>query len=104
MKTFGCLTSFFIIAAALAGLAGAASGQTTRPSMERQVKADLQVWGPRFQEAGLRYLVAGPFILAGDGTAEQLAGYRQHGPGGGAGAGGDLFQERPARAGGHLPI
>lgn len=59
-------------------LAGAAAGQTTRPSMDGKVRADLQVWAPRFREAGLRWIVAGPFILAGDGTAEQLAGYRDN--------------------------
>lgn len=41
-----------------------------------KVRAELQQWRPRFAEAGLGYLVAGPFVVAGDGTPEQLAHYR----------------------------
>jgi hypothetical protein len=53
-----------------------AARTTTRPSGEGDVLAALARWRPRFEKAGMRYLVAGPFILAGDGTAEQLAQYR----------------------------
>jgi hypothetical protein len=53
-----------------------AARTTTRPSGEGDVQAELARWRPRFEKAGMRYLVAAPFILAGDGTAEQLAQYR----------------------------
>jgi hypothetical protein len=54
----------------------AAGRATTRPSEGGDVQAELARWQPRFEKAGMRYLAAGPFILAGDGTAEQLAQYR----------------------------
>ena len=41
-----------------------------------KVQTELQTWRPRFAEAGLGHVVAGPFIVAGDGTPEQLARYR----------------------------
>lgn len=71
-----CCWSPSLAAAIVLALAGASAAQTTRPTMDARVRAELQVWAPRFREAGLRYLVAGPFILAGDGTPEQLEEYR----------------------------
>lgn len=48
----------------------------TEPSLDAKVQAMLQTWGPRFRVERLRFVVAGPFIIAGDGTAQQLAAYR----------------------------
>ena len=73
----GRRSSWVAMLCALLLLTSWATGRaTTRPSDKADVQAELARWRPRFEKAGMRYLVAGPFILAGDGTAEQLAQYR----------------------------
>lgn len=45
-------------------------------TVEAKARALLKEWKPRFEEAGLSYTVAGPFVIAGDGSPTQLARYR----------------------------
>lgn len=61
-------------ASALLLLLLSAAAPSTAPSVD--VRAELEKWRPRFDEKGMHYLMAGPFVIAGDGTAQQLAGYR----------------------------
>jgi hypothetical protein len=49
---------------------------TTEASRDEKVQAMLHAWEPRFREERLRFVVAGPFVIAGNGTAKQLAAYR----------------------------
>jgi len=63
-----------ILAAVLfstAGLAPAADAPVETKSRDL-----LDRWRRRFQEEGFRYTVAGPFVIAGDGTQAQLSRYR----------------------------
>lgn len=63
-----------ILVALLAAAARAAPA--TQPAMAGRTAAALVEWKPKFEAARLRWLVAGEFVLAGDGTSQQLARYR----------------------------
>jgi hypothetical protein len=70
------MQSSLVLPGVLILLTAVAVRPATDPSMDDKVQAELRTWAPRFEDAGLRYVVARPFILAGDGTAQQLTGYR----------------------------
>src|SRR5689334_16576166 len=44
--------------------------------VETKARALLKEWKPRFDQERLNYTVAGPFVIAGDGSPAQLARYR----------------------------
>ena len=46
------------------------------PAVERKSRALLAEWKDRFDAERLNYLVAGPFVIAGDGSPARLARYR----------------------------
>ena len=52
------------------------SAPATQPTIEARSGQLLADWQARFKEEGFTALVAGPFVLAGDGSAEQVARYR----------------------------
>lgn len=54
----------------------AAAAPVSETSIESKSRDLLDQWRRRFQEEGLRYVVAGPFVIAGDGTQTQLHRYR----------------------------
>src|SRR5215212_2200605 len=62
-----------ILAPLLLCLTTAAAADVAIESKSRDL---LDRWRPRFQEEGLRYTVAGPFVIAGDGTQAQITRYR----------------------------
>jgi hypothetical protein len=45
-------------------------------TIEQKTRGMLEEWKPRLQGEKLGYLVAAPFVIAGDGTPGQLAAYR----------------------------
>src|SRR5689334_695921 len=59
---------------------GVAAPSDTRPDDESMLvgRADAlaEQWKPRFAQEKLHFLVAPPFVIAGDGTEAQLAKYR----------------------------
>src|SRR5215213_3505693 len=55
----------------LSGFAPAAE-----PGPDSKSRDLLNRWRRRFQEEGFRYTVAGPFVIAGDGTQAQINRYR----------------------------
>jgi hypothetical protein len=57
-------------------LAAAAASPAAELPVEAKARALLKHWKPRFDAEGLRYTVAGPFVIAGDGSPAQLARYR----------------------------
>jgi hypothetical protein len=63
-----------ILAAVL--FCGAGFAPAAGPPIESKSRDLLDRWRPRFREEGLRYTVAGPFLIAGDGTPAQLDRYR----------------------------
>src|SRR5258708_16877563 len=54
----------------------AAAPPATRPAIDAKAAAMLAVWKPRLDAAGLKYLVAPPFVIAGDGGLLKLTAYR----------------------------
>jgi hypothetical protein len=63
-----------ILAAVL--FCGAALAPAADVPVETKSRDLLDQWRRRFQEEGFRYTVAGPFVIAGDGTQAQLNRYR----------------------------
>ena len=55
-----------------------AAAQTTQPSLEQKTQALLEQWKSRFDAEGMRSVAAAPFVIAGNGSADQLNGYRDH--------------------------
>jgi hypothetical protein len=45
-------------------------------TIEQKAQGMLNQWEPKLNEEGLRYVTAPPFVIAGDGTMQQLAAYR----------------------------
>ncbi|HSZ58846.1 MAG TPA: hypothetical protein VK797_24615 [Tepidisphaeraceae bacterium] len=45
-------------------------------TIEQKTLVVLEQWKPRLEAEGLHCLAASPFVIAGDGTAQQLAAYR----------------------------
>jgi hypothetical protein len=62
----------YLAAALLAGVTACGA----EPDIQARCAAKLAEWKSRFDEEHFSYLVAPPFILAGDGTRAQLIGYR----------------------------
>ena len=57
--------------------AAAAAAPATRPAdIDAKAAATLQAWKPKLDAAGYRYLVAPPFVIAGDGGLLKLQIYR----------------------------
>ena len=54
-------------------LCGASAHAAT---LQQKTQDLLDQWGPKFRQERLQYLMAEPFVIAGDGTSEQLAAYR----------------------------
>jgi hypothetical protein len=53
-----------------------AAPPSTRPGIEEKSRELLGKWKERFEEERFGYLVAPPFVIAGNGTSAQLEGYR----------------------------
>jgi hypothetical protein len=53
-----------------------AAGPTTRSAVEEKCEKLLADWRGRLEEEHFQYLVATPFVIAGNGSAQQLARYR----------------------------
>jgi hypothetical protein len=53
-----------------------AAGPTTRPSLQQKCEKALADWRGRLDEEHFQYVVARPFVIAGNGSAQQIAGYR----------------------------
>ncbi len=53
-----------------------AAAPATRPGIAEQSRSLLADWKPRLDAARFQYTISGPFVIAGDGTLAQLAGYR----------------------------
>jgi hypothetical protein len=51
-------------------------GWSHAATIEQKTQAMRDQWETRFREEGLRCVSAEPFVIAGDGTAQQLAAYR----------------------------
>src|SRR5690606_31587285 len=51
-------------------------GRAADNLVEKKSRALLAEWKERFDAEQFSYVVAGPFVIAGDGTAKQLAQYR----------------------------
>jgi hypothetical protein len=50
----------------------------SQPGIEDKSRALLEKWQERFDAERFNYLVAGPFVIAGDGSAAKLARYRDN--------------------------
>src|SRR5436853_165091 len=53
-----------------------AAGPATHPSLQQKCEKALADWRARFDEEHFQYLVAEPFVIAGNGSAQQIAAYR----------------------------
>src|SRR5687767_15053595 len=57
-------------------VAAAPAGPGAKPTIEQKTQALAEKWKAKFGEERFNVLVAPPFVLAGNGTPQQLAGYR----------------------------
>src|SRR5215472_12179208 len=53
-----------------------AAPPATRPGVEQKSRELLAKWKDRLDEEHFEYLVASPFVIAGNGSTGQLEGYR----------------------------
>lgn len=51
---------------------------STQPAMDAKTRGMLEQWKPKLEAEKLRFLIAPPFVIAGDGSMAQLRGYRHH--------------------------
>ena len=69
-----------MLAPVLLALAAASPTALAAPSarapVERKAQELLDQWKRRFDREGFSYTVAGPFVIAGDGSPAQIARYR----------------------------
>src|SRR5437879_3759321 len=54
----------------------AAPAPSTQPAMPAKCQSLLDTWKSRFDDEGFHTLIAPPFVIAGNGTAQQLEAYR----------------------------
>jgi hypothetical protein len=59
-----------------AHVSAAPAAPAAKPTIEQKTQALAEKWKPKFAEEKFNMLVASPFVLAGNGTPQQLAGYR----------------------------
>lgn len=59
-------------------LACLSAGPATQPSIDQKTTELAANWKPRLQHEGLRFLIAPPFVIAGNGSRAQLIAYRDH--------------------------
>jgi hypothetical protein len=55
-----------------------AAAPVTEPSIDQKTGALRDQWKSKFDAEGLHFVVAPPFLIAGDGSPRQLEGYRDH--------------------------
>src|SRR5437868_3396782 len=77
------MRTFFCVLVCLAGALTAAAPATqpaiapaSAPTMQQKCQKVLTDWRAKFDEEGFHYLLAPPFVLAGNGSTEQLEHYR----------------------------
>jgi len=58
-------------------MAGAPASQPAG-DLPKQCAATLRQWHPKFEAEHLSYLISPPYLIAGDGSQQDLAGYRDH--------------------------
>ncbi len=68
--------SIVLLAGTLLASRSKAAEPTTRPSIDEQTRSLADAWKDRLQGEGLQYVLAAPFVIAGDGGKEKLAQYR----------------------------
>jgi hypothetical protein len=91
--TVGVLAMLSVCCRSLAAPAPAAPA--TQPTIEQKTKALAEKWRAKFAQEKFNMLVAPPFVLAGDGTPRQLAGYRDNTVLSAAKALGTLYFKKP---------
>ena len=67
-----------LIVGLLVGLTALLRAEDDVDAVERKSEALLAEWKERFDDENFNYAVTGPFVIAGDGTADDIARYRNN--------------------------